>query len=254
MSPTRIGPDADLATHAAALLRRQRLDVAVARSADEAAGLLMGSPDAKLVCLELNLPAQNQELLDFIAQAPAFLTIARVDHEDGSTACLAFATSLDYEYDPAMSEIVARVRTALRSDRRPLAQRRRLVSTDGRIIADSDREALLKDGQEVKLSRAEWEILYCLAEDPGRILSREELMMKTTRGSEGGRLADLRTIDAHVKNIRRKLCDSPHSPDYLLTARGRGYYLQGFERPRKQPVRRAARERRSFRLDRRTSN
>lgn len=103
-----------------------------------------------------------------------------------------------------------------------------LISVDGRIAADGLRQAIIRDGETIRLSAAEWELLACLAERPLRIWGREELLQTSPcRGLRGRRIADPRTVDAHVKNLRRKIEDDPHRPRYIKTARSLGYYLTG---------------------------
>lgn len=131
------------------------------------------------------------------------------------------------ERGPAQARLLARrVERAIGLTHPVLDRRRYLVSNDGRIVADSSRDLLLRDGERVALSYSEWEILACLGEQPLRIWSREQLLGRTSRG--GCEATSLRTIDAHVKNLRRKIEDDPSSPVYIRTARRRGYHLEGF--------------------------
>jgi DNA-binding response OmpR family regulator len=77
-------------------------------------------------------------------------------------------------------------------------------------------------GARVELTPTEWRILVALATDPGRVYSRFELINRV-RGSELERYA--RTIDSHVKNLRRKIEQDPGSPRIVQTVLGGGYRL-----------------------------
>jgi hypothetical protein len=196
-------------------------------TAGEALSALLRGGRAQLVCLPLRIPSQIQELIYVIAGCPALLAIVRLAGDAHGERLLAVASTEDYELLDER-EAAARLRAALRADRRPLSRRFRAESLDGRVLIDSAHEDALVDGEAVRLSHSEWELLVRLLEEPGRIWTREDLLLFTTRGSESGKLVGPRTIDAHVKNLRRKLKDDPAHPRYIATARGRGYYLQGF--------------------------
>jgi two-component system alkaline phosphatase synthesis response regulator PhoP len=106
-------------------------------------------------------------------------------------------------------EVVARVKAVLRR-------------VDGSRSAGSEGV----DGSVVELTRTEFDILAALAAHPGRVYTRMQLM-ETAQGDafEGYE----RTIDAHVKNLRRKIGDDPRSPRFVQTVFGVGYKLE--ERP-----------------------
>ena len=78
-------------------------------------------------------------------------------------------------------------------------------------------------GRTIDLTRTEFDILATLATHPGRVYTRMQLM-EAAQGEafEGYE----RTIDAHVKNVRRKLGDDPREPRYIQTAIGVGYKLE----------------------------
>ena len=82
---------------------------------------------------------------------------------------------------------------------------------------------------EVKLTRTEFDLLAALLQEKGRVLSKSDLV-QVLRGEEytaGGAvgIADKRSIEAHMTNLRRKLGDSPAEPRYIETVRGVGYRL-----------------------------
>ena len=78
------------------------------------------------------------------------------------------------------------------------------------------------DGDGVELTRTEFDLLLALAHTPGRVFSRYELLNRVQGSDYEGYE---RTIDAHVKNLRRKLGDDPRQPRFVVTVPGVGYKL-----------------------------
>jgi DNA-binding response OmpR family regulator len=128
----------------------------------------------------------------------------------------------DYIVKPfSPRELVARVEAVLRraTGTAPAAA----VTLDGgRLAIDRDSREVTVDGASVELTRSEFDLLYALASRPGRVYSRFELISKVQGYDYEGYE---RTIDAHVKNLRRKLGDDPRHPTYVLTVTGVGYKL-----------------------------
>lgn len=120
-------------------------------------------------------------------------------------------------------ELVARVKAILRraeSADTPLVAQPTFDS--GRLRIDTARHEVLIDGEAVALTPSEYKLLVALATYPGRVYSRYELINRMQghdfRGYE-------RTIDAHVKNLRRKIEPDPEAPSYVQTVHGVGYRL-----------------------------
>ena len=88
-------------------------------------------------------------------------------------------------------------------------------------MIDEDRHEVVLRGDLVELTPTEWGILTALASRPGRVYSRFELLNRV-RGSE---FASERTVDSHVKNLRRKVERDPHEPRIVETVLGAGYRL-----------------------------
>ena len=88
------------------------------------------------------------------------------------------------------------------------------------LALDVPRMTASRDGRTLDLTATEFQLLATLARHPGRIFTRSQLL-DAVRGAEGE--AFDRAIDAHVKNIRRKIEPDPHKPRYLLTVYGVGY-------------------------------
>jgi DNA-binding response OmpR family regulator len=127
----------------------------------------------------------------------------------------------DYITKPfSLREFRSRVKAALR--------RSGMTSSDpgepsivlGPLRIDFDRRDVALDGNPVKLTYVEFEILAALARHPGRVLSRERLL-EMIWGDSAYR--DPRTIDVHIRHLREKVETDAKNPELLLTVRGVGY-------------------------------
>jgi two-component system alkaline phosphatase synthesis response regulator PhoP len=193
----------------------------VLSAADGPTGLAMArreKPD--LVVLDLMLPGMDG--LDVCrairreSDLPIIMLTARVEEADRLIGLELGAD--DYITKPfSPRELAARVRTVLRRAR---------GSTPPSIIRSADLEIDLEGhrvsraGETVQLSRIEFNLLAILAQHPGQVFSRAQLLDRLHGYSYDG--ID-RSIDAHVKNLRRKLEPNPAEPRYVLTVYGIGY-------------------------------
>jgi len=116
-------------------------------------------------------------------------------------------------------ELVARVRAVLRRAESP-QEKRRMVFGD--LTVDLDKHEVRHAGRLVELTPTEFELLRVLAEAPGRVYSRMQLLDKVQGYAYEGYE---RTIDSHIKNLRKKLEADPEKPRYIVTIRGVGYKL-----------------------------
>ena len=132
----------------------------------------------------------------------------------------------DYITKPfSMRELLARVRTNMRraASMGPAAPEEpgdQIRAKD--ITIDRTRRAVYKNGKELELTQREYELIKFLAENPGRVMSREELMGSVWQYDYFG---DLRAVDVAVRRLREKLEDNPSEPVYVMTKRGAGYYF-----------------------------
>ena len=177
-----------------------------------------------LVVLDLMLPdLSGEEVARSIrsqSQVPIIMLTAKASEDDRVTGLNLGAD--DYLVKPfSPRELVARIEAVLRraAGGTPVA-----ASTfdGGRLAIDRESREVMLDGARVDLTRSEFDLLYALSSRPGRVYSRFELISKVQGYDYEGYE---RTIDAHVKNLRRKLGDDPRHPTYVLTVTGVGYKL-----------------------------
>ena len=117
-------------------------------------------------------------------------------------------------------EVIARVRALLRRTRNSAIPARTLSVGDLRL--DADRRLVTVAGESVELTPTEFSLLQTLMDSPGYVFTRGELMERALGYSYDG--MD-RTLDSHVKNLRRKVEDDPRTPRYIQTVYGIGYRL-----------------------------
>jgi DNA-binding response OmpR family regulator len=175
-----------------------------------------------LIVLDLALPRidgwEVARALRRDSNVPLIMLTARVDEADRLQGLELGAD--DYVTKPfSPRELVARVRAVLRRvDTRRASADRLLRVVD--LTLDPERLTVTRQGAPIDLTPTEFQILATLARQPGRIFTRAQLL-DAVRGSDTD--AFDRAIDAHVKNIRRKLEPDSRKPRYLLTVYGMGY-------------------------------
>lgn len=124
----------------------------------------------------------------------------------------------DYVTKPfSPRELIARIRAVLRRHKEQPAGE---IKT-GQLVVDSAGHKVLVKGREVELTATEFRLLECLARRPGVVFSRDQLL--DAAGADGSMVYD-RTVDAHIKSLRRKLGSAK---DHIETVRGVGYRFKG---------------------------
>jgi DNA-binding response OmpR family regulator len=128
----------------------------------------------------------------------------------------------DYLTKPfAPKELSARIRALLRRVRPISAGHAHLTFGDLEIVPDEGK--VLRAGTELHLTKTEFKLLCELAQNPGRVFSRESLLDKVWGYDYFG---DGRLVDVHVRRLRMKVEHDPANPRHVLTVRGLGYRLQ----------------------------
>lgn len=206
-----------------ALLGRGHAVDAAGNGLDGLQAMLTGGPD--VVVLDLGLPdVAGERLLGMIraiSQVPVIVATARDD--EGLIVRLLDAGADDYvvkPYDPAHLE--ARIRAVLRragsaTAGAPPEPPLRV----GGLLVDLTRRSVEVDGSAVELTRLEFELLAYLAANPGRVVSRAELLRAVWQRTDAAR-----TVDVHLSWLRRKLGDSPTEPRFIHVNRGVGVMLE----------------------------
>lgn len=177
-----------------------------------------------LMVLDLMLPGMDGlDVTRTLRQDPAtsalpiIMLTARVEEADRLIGLELGAD--DYMIKPfSPRELVARVRAVLRradGAREPVA----LIQA-GLLQIDLRRRAVRRSGAPIELTATEYDLLAILAREPGRPFTRTQLLEMAYDISYAG--FD-RTVDAHIKNLRRKIEPDPRNPRYVLTIYGVGY-------------------------------
>lgn len=154
------------------------------------------------------------------SDVPIVMVTARADTHDVVAGLEAGAD--DYLTKPfAPKELSARIRALLRRVRPVSPAHARLLFGDLEIVPDEGKVNL--GGREVHLTKTEFRLLCELAQNPGRVFSREELLDKVWGYDYFG---DGRLVDVHVRRLRTKVEADPANPRHVVTVRGLGYRLQ----------------------------
>jgi two-component system alkaline phosphatase synthesis response regulator PhoP len=200
----------------------QHAGFAVLTAADGAEALALGrerTPD--LLVLDLGLPGMDgldvARRLRRDTDIPIIMLTARVDESDRLRGLEIGAD--DYVTKPfSPREVVARVRAVLRRAESGAGRTDVLQRAD--LMIDVSKLRVTRNRAPIDLTPTEFQLLAALARQPGRVFTRAQLL-DAVRGTEVDSYE--RAIDAHIKNIRRKLEADSRSPRYLLTVYGIGY-------------------------------
>lgn len=204
-------------------LRREGFEVAIAL--DGPTGLaLAGEDDVSLLIVDLMLPGLDgmQIAREMRRRRPDLIILMLTAKGEEQVRIQGFGAGIDdFLTKPfSMSELIARVKALLRRSRLHALRTEtpaELVFGDLRIVASDFRCWVA--GTEVELRPKELSLLATLASEPGKLFSRAEIAERVW-GYEG--MSDTRTIDTHVKNIRRKV-EAVSRFSYIVTVRGIGY-------------------------------
>ena len=202
-------------------LERDGFRVVHARDGEEAL-VRFAEEDVDLVVLDLMLPKLDGlevcKRLRAESTVPIIMLTARDDESDKLIGLELGAD--DYVTKPfSPRELVARVRAVLRRQAGTAATE---ALHAGDLVLDLPRMRLTRAGAPIELTATEFTLLAAMARAPGRVFTRSQLL----DAIHGVAFESYeRAIDAHVKNIRRKLEPDPRSPRYLETVYGVGYRL-----------------------------
>ncbi|WP_285572459.1 response regulator transcription factor [Actinoallomurus iriomotensis] len=173
--------------------------------------------DYDVVLLDLGLPdGDGVELcLELRARSDAAILVITARGEEPDRVAALDAGADDYIVKPfGFAELTARIRAVLRRSRITDTQ----VLAHGRLRIDTRTRQVTCDGTEISLTPTEFDILECLATDPGRVVTRQEIIERVWNTRWYG---PTRVLDVHIAALRRKLGD----PSAIVTVYARGFRL-----------------------------
>lgn len=132
----------------------------------------------------------------------------------------------DYMTKPfSTRELIARVKANLRRHQADASQDKEVEGGDlvlGDLVISPASYIVRKRGEDIHLTHREFELIHYLAKHAGQVLTREHLL-QTVWGYDY--FGDVRTVDVTIRRMREKIEDTPSAPQWIITRRGVGYYL-----------------------------
>jgi len=199
-------------------------EVVTAETGKDALSLCYGRrPD--VILLDLGLPdIPGLDIIREVRRAsttPIIILSVRSDDRDKVEALEAGAD--DYLTKPfSVSELLARIRVALRHAAGPLAQNEPVIPINGLTI-DLARRQVTRDGQEVRLTPTEFNLLKTLARYAGKVVTHR-MLLREVWGPEYG--DESHYLHVYMAQLRRKLESDPQNPRFIITEPGIGYRLR----------------------------
>ncbi len=211
----------------AATLSIEGFGVLTASTGDEGLALVAAGPPS-LVILDTQI-GDSEGFAVFrriVAIAPWVPVIMITDQEDELDAVLALeAGAADHVTKPPRPrELTARIRAVLRrmgsQPHHAAPPPPTSAYTFGPVTVDVARREATLDGRDLELSRKEFDLLALLVSEGGHVVTRKQCMDRIWKDRKKG---DSRTLDTHVKRLRKKVEVNPAEPEHVLTVRGVGY-------------------------------
>lgn len=201
-------------------LQAHGFEIDAASSGEE--GILkttMVRPD--LIVLDLGLPdIPGMEVLHRIrewTQIPIVVLTAKDREEDKITALESGAD--DYVTKPfGMGELIARIRVALRH--KAISQDEPILDF-GRLVIDLTGRTVELDGEKIKLTPTEYELLKILATNAGRVMTHKQLLQQVWGGHQYN--TDSHYLRVYIGHLRKKIETDPARPNFIITESGIGY-------------------------------
>lgn len=193
---------------------------------DALAAILAAPPD--LVLLDLMLPGidgievcRKVRASEPAGATPIIMLTAKGEEFDRVLGLEIGAD--DYITKPfSMREVIARIKSVLRrSDLREAAQHDAVLQA-GDVVADAGQRKVMKAGRELIMPMKEFDLLFYLMENKGRVYTREQLLDRVWGYDYIG---ETRTVDVHIRHLRMKVEDDPDHPKLIETVRGIGYRI-----------------------------
>ena len=204
-------------------LRRAGYEVVEAETGEEALEKLQQQPDVKVALLDIMLPGiDGFEVCRRIRATNSMIGIimltARSQDMDKVTGLMTGAD--DYVTKPfSPAELTARVDALMRrSGGSPQAEAEELRQDP--FVLNTRNRTLEKNGRRIKLTQMEYSIMRMFMENPGKALSREEILDIVWGRDYFG---ELTIVDVNIRRLRLKIEDNPTNPTYITTVWGYGY-------------------------------
>ncbi len=209
-------------------LRQEGFEVTLAEDGQDAEDKLGGpEPNYDLLILDIMMPGRSglDICRDVRARSPVpIILLTAKDQEVDKVVGLEVGAD-DYVTKPfSVRELLGRVRAQLRRrdlDRTSTVTDAKTIDA-GSVRIDLARHLVSIRGEPVNLTRSEFQVLRLLAERPGQVFSRLEIMEELWQSEFSG---DVRACDVHISNLRQKVERDPQEPELVLTVRGVGYKL-----------------------------
>lgn len=205
-------------------LRRSGYDVVEAETGEEALAKLEQNPDVILCLIDIMLPdidgfevcrrirAKNSEI-------GIVMLTARTQEMDKVTGLMTGAD--DYVTKPfSTTELIARIDAICRRINKEEAAKPRDEIISGPFYLNTAKRTLEKNGAPIKLTQVEFAIIRMFLENPGKALSREEILNHVWGRDYFG---ELKIVDVNIRRLRIKIEDDTASPSYITTVWGYGY-------------------------------
>ena len=220
-----VDDDENLRRLLAAYLETEGYRVTQAADGRSALAMLKDCPP-HLVVLDVMLPGltgiEVARQIRGRGATPILMLTARGSEEDVLQGFEAGAD--DYLVKPFSPKIlVARVRAVLRRVGAEAGEEAAKAIVIGDLSIDPRTREVLVAGRPVEVTATEFDLLRVLADHPGWVYSREELLEAVWGYNY---LGDSRLVDVHIANLRKKIGDDPAEPRYIHTVRGAGYRIQ----------------------------
>ncbi len=210
------------------ILESNDMEVDSAYDGGEALRMIKDNEDDAVV-LDVMLPVLDGfevcRLVRAFSEVPIIMVTARQEEDDTVTGLDCGAD--DYMVKPYKGrELAARIKAIIR--RKSLSGKRNSVNnervfTSGDLRIDMDSRKFTIKGTPVELTSKEFDLIFYLAENKGKVYSREKLLNVIWGFDFPG---DARTVDVHVRRIREKIETDPSKPRYIKTKWGIGYYFE----------------------------
>ncbi len=208
-------------------LEQEGFEVTIAEDGEDADSKLQGEIDFDLLILDIMMPGKSglDVCRDVRSRSPVpIILLTAKDAEVDKVVGLEVGAD-DYVTKPfSVRELIGRVRAQLRRRELDLHSSEQGGKTidAGAVRIDLSRHLVTVRGEPVNLTRSEFQVLRLLADSPGQVFSRLEIMEELWQSEFSG---DVRACDVHISNLRQKVEKDAQEPELVLTVRGVGYRL-----------------------------